>query len=234
MAHNFQYVGSQYRVPIVALEHSNCSDPKMTPCKHWLFLAISDHFFLVKSAETFVGRFCLPWPTYISGRHHLRPLTPPMGPIFPYLRTFCSKQCRKGEKGEGAHANKTQTVRLHQQPCTPTVETLRTYWNVVRPCICQMSGASSGAIPDQKRVPRKLYTASLRECYAFVDLLRCCLRILVRIGRSTIAILDCNWTCDDDAFDYIPDPNLLPLLRERAGLYEGYKVKDGYRTTVAS
>ncbi len=32
-----------------------------------------------------------------------------MGPIFPYVRTFCSKQRRKGEKGEGAHANKTQS-----------------------------------------------------------------------------------------------------------------------------
>ncbi len=110
----------------MALEHSYCSDPQMTPRQCWLFLAVSGHFFLVKSAEIFVGRFCLPWPTYISGWHHLRPLTPPMGPIFPYVKTFCSKQHRKGEKGEGAHTNKTQSdsetapAAMHTHPPTYT------------------------------------------------------------------------------------------------------------------
>ncbi len=37
-----------------------------------------------------------------------------MGPIFPYVKTFCSKRRRKGEKGEGAHANKT---RSDKKPC---------------------------------------------------------------------------------------------------------------------
>ncbi len=50
VAHNFEYMGSQNGVPILALEHSYCSDLQMTPCQCWLFLAISGHFFLVKSA----------------------------------------------------------------------------------------------------------------------------------------------------------------------------------------
>ncbi len=101
-------MGSQYCVPIVTLEHSNCVDQQSLPCRRWLFWAT----FYREKSRTFVGRFCLVWPTSISGWNHLNPLTSPMRTISLRVRTF------SGKHGQWVGiARQENSIRQRGDPC---------------------------------------------------------------------------------------------------------------------
>ncbi len=121
VAHNFEYMGWQHWVTIVALEHSNCSDPQMTPCQCWLVWVIFGHFFWWKVQKFLWADSAFPGPPKSQGSTTWSPSHHLWGPFFCTSGLSVASSAEKEKKGRERTPTKlSQTVRLHQQLCTHT------------------------------------------------------------------------------------------------------------------
>ncbi len=115
MAHNFEYMGWQYWVPIVALEHSNCSDPQMTPRQCCLFLAVSGHFFFSEKCRNFCGQILPSLPHLHLGVAPPEAPHPTYGAHFSVRHDFLQQAAQKRRK-RGGSARQQNSIR--QWDCT--------------------------------------------------------------------------------------------------------------------